>query len=86
NRMIGRVPSEIRDLAVQFTINNIHPETNEFSISIQTRQKDYIIIKAMEKPWINVLWIGTGLLLAGFTIATVRRYGEFKKMKLKGQE
>ena len=86
NRMIGRIPSEIKDLAVQFTLNNIHPETNEFSLAIETRQKDYIIIKAMEKPWINVLWIGTGLLLAGFTIATVRRYGEFKKMKLKGQE
>lgn len=86
NRMIGRIPAEIKDLAVQFTLNNIHPETNEFSLAIETRQKDYIIIKAMEKPWINVLWIGTGLLLAGFTIATVRRYGEFKKMKLKGQE
>jgi cytochrome c-type biogenesis protein CcmF len=86
NRMIGRIPAEVRDLAVQFTLMNIHPETSEFSIAIHTRQKDYIIIKAMEKPLINILWIGTGMLLAGFTIAIIRRYGEFKKMKEKGIE
>jgi cytochrome c-type biogenesis protein CcmF len=86
NRMIGRIPAEVRDLAVQFTLANIHPETGEFSVGIQTRQKDYIIIKAMEKPLINILWIGTGMLLAGFTVAIIRRYGEFKKMKEKGLE
>lgn len=86
NRMVGRIPDEIKDLAVQFTLVNIHPETAEFTINVQTRQKDYVIIKAMEKPWINLLWLGTGLLLVGFTIAIVRRYGEFQKMKLKDQE
>ena len=86
NRMVGRIPDEIRDLAVQFTLTNIHPETSEFSIAVQTRQKDYIIIKAMEKPLINILWIGTFLLITGFTVAIVRRYGEFKKMKEKGLE
>lgn len=86
NRMIGRIPAEIPDLGVQLTLMNIHPETNQFSIGIKTRQKDYIILKALEKPLINVLWIGTLLVLSGFTIAIVRRYKEFKKMKEKGLE
>jgi cytochrome c-type biogenesis protein CcmF len=86
NRMIGRIPDEIADLGVQLTLINIHPENSEFSIGISTRQKDYIIIKALEKPLINVLWIGTMMMMAGFTIAITRRYGEFKKMKEKGLE
>jgi cytochrome c-type biogenesis protein CcmF len=86
NRMIGRIPDEVRDLAIQFTLLNIHPETNEFSIGINTRQKDYIVLKALEKPLINVLWIGTVMLMAGFGIAIVRRYREFQKMKAKGLE
>jgi cytochrome c-type biogenesis protein CcmF len=86
NRMIGRIPDEIRDLGIQLTLINIHPETNEFTLGLSTRQKDYIIIKALEKPLINVLWLGTLMLLTGFTIAIVRRYREFKKMKEKGLE
>jgi cytochrome c-type biogenesis protein CcmF len=84
--MIGRIPDEVRDLGAQFTLINIHPETSEFTIGISTRQKDYIIIKALEKPLINVLWIGTLMLMTGFTIAIVRRYREFNKMKEKGLE
>jgi cytochrome c-type biogenesis protein CcmF len=86
NRMIGRIPDEIKDLATRFTLMNIHPETGEFSIGINTRQKDYIIIKALEKPMINVLWIGTLVVMTGFAIAIVRRYSEFRKMKEKGLE
>jgi cytochrome c-type biogenesis protein CcmF len=86
NRMIGRIPDEVRDLGVQLTLMNIHPETSQFTVGIKTRQKDYIVLKALEKPLINVLWLGTGLLLAGFTVAIVRRYKEFKKMKEKGLE
>src|SRR5690606_8031327 len=79
NRMVGRIPYEIGDLGVQMTLLNIHPETGQFSIGINTRQKDYVILKAMEKPLINVLWLGTGLLMVGFGIAIVRRYREFTK-------
>jgi len=40
------------------------------------RQKDWVVIKAMEKPLINILWIGTGLLAIGFAMAMVRRFRE----------
>jgi cytochrome c-type biogenesis protein CcmF len=86
NRMVGRIPHEIRDLGIQLTLLNIHPETNEFSIGISTRQKDYVVLKALEKPFINVLWLGTLMVMAGFGVAIVRRFREFNKMKEKGLE
>lgn len=86
DKMAGRIPDEIKDLGLRFTLLNIHPETNEFSIGINTRQKDWVVIKAMEKPFINILWIGTVVLMIGFSTALVRRFKEFNKMKLKGLE
>jgi cytochrome c-type biogenesis protein CcmF len=71
---VGRISSEINDLGVKITLLNIHPETNEFSLGLNGRQKDWVIIKAMEKPFINLLWLGTGILMVGFTIAAVRRF------------
>lgn len=86
NRMVGRIPHEIKDLGIRLSLMNIHPETSQFTIGINTRQKDWIVLKAFEKPFINVLWIGTLVLMAGFTIAMVRRIREFQKMKEKGLE
>jgi cytochrome c-type biogenesis protein CcmF len=73
---VGRISSEIGELGVKLTLLNIHPDSNEFTLGINGRQKDWVIIKAMEKPYINVLWLGTALLMVGFTIAMVRRFRE----------
>jgi cytochrome c-type biogenesis protein CcmF len=86
DRMVGRIPDEISDLGLRLTLMNIHPESGEFSIGINTRQKDWVVIKAIEKPYINLLWIGTLLLMVGFVIAMTRRFREFLKMKEKGLE
>ncbi len=74
---VGRLPSEINDLGIKITLLNIHPDTNEFALGISTRQKDWVVIKALEKPLINVLWIGTLILMIGFTIAMVRRFRDY---------
>ncbi|HEY9044591.1 MAG TPA: cytochrome c biogenesis protein CcsA [Ohtaekwangia sp.] len=86
DKMIGRIPDEIQDLGLRLSLLNIHPESNQFDIGINTRQKDWVVIKAMEKPLINVLWIGTLIVMIGFGVAMTRRFREFRKMKEKGQE
>jgi len=86
NRLVGRIPDEIRDLGLRLVLMNIHPETNDFSIAMRTRQKDWVVIKAVEMPYINVVWIGTLVLMAGFGIAMTRRIREFRKMREKGLE
>ncbi|MFN8337319.1 MAG: cytochrome c biogenesis protein CcsA [Cyclobacteriaceae bacterium] len=82
----GIVPDEIGDLGLKISLMNVHPESDELTLGIQTRQKNWVVIKAMEKPFVNVLWIGTLILMAGFGIALTRRFREFSKMKAKGQE
>ena len=65
---------------------NVHPQTDEITLSVSTRQKDWVVIKALEKPLVNILWIGTLVLMTGFTLAMVRRFREFRLMKAKGLE
>lgn len=86
DKMVGRIPDEIPELGVRVSLMSIHPETGDFTLGIATRQKDWVVLKALEKPFINVLWIGTLVLMAGFLIALVRRYREFIKMREKGLE
>ena len=86
DNMAARIPDEISDLGIRLTFLSIDPLNDSLTFSAETRQKDWIILKAMEKPLINVLWLGTLVLMAGFTIATVRRYDEFRKMRSKGIE
>jgi cytochrome c-type biogenesis protein CcmF len=82
----GIIADEVSDLGLKISVLNVHPQTDEISLGIQTRQKDWVVIKALEKPFVNVLWLGTLVLMIGFTMAMVRRFREFNKMKLKGQE
>ena len=86
NKLVGRIPAIVEDLGVKFTFVNVHPETDSFSLGTNTTEKDYIILKAMEKPLINVLWLGTFLLLIGFGIAVNRRYTEFQKIRDKERD
>ncbi len=86
DKMVGRIPDEIPELGVRVSLMSIHPETSDFTLGIATRQKDWVVLKALEKPFINVLWIGTLVLMAGFVVSLVRRYREFKKMREKGLE
>ncbi|MFM8739193.1 MAG: cytochrome C biogenesis protein, partial [Cytophagales bacterium] len=78
---VGRISSEINDLGVKLTLLNILPEANEFLIGINVRQKDWVVIKALEKPFINVLWLGTGVLMVGFCVAMVRRFIEYAQLE-----
>ena len=78
---VGRLSAEVNDLGVRITLMNIHPDTNEFTLGINNRQKDWVVIKAIEMPYINILWLGTGVLMLGFSMAMVRRFKEFRQQK-----
>lgn len=71
--MAGFYPEIIEDLGIRITFLNVDPAKGEFKIGVNTSQKDYIILKAMEKPFISILWIGTLVMTIGFIMAITRR-------------
>jgi cytochrome c-type biogenesis protein CcmF len=73
------LPVQVSDLGVSLGLMNIHPETGTFTFATSSRQKDSVVIKAKEFPLINLLWLGTGVLMIGFAVALVRRFKDHRR-------
>jgi cytochrome c-type biogenesis protein CcmF len=71
DRQVGHVPEIVEDLGLKLTLDQIDPVKGKFTFAISTTGKDYIILKATEKPFINLLWGGT--LLMGFGLVLSMR-------------
>ncbi|RYU80791.1 cytochrome c biogenesis protein CcsA [Hymenobacter persicinus] len=79
NRLIGRVPDEVEDLGLRLSFVNVDPTNKKFTFGVSTTQKDYIILKATEKPFINLLWSGTLLMALGFGMAIAKHRREARR-------
>lgn len=86
DNQVGKLPVIDSELGVKISLENILPEQNKFVFKVNQYQKDYVVMKAIVKPYINVLWIGTLVMLLGFSVAMYRRFDEFVKMRDKGIE
>ncbi len=86
DKNVGKLEAKVSDLAIRIKIDKIVPEEGAFTFTYQTTQKDWIILEAVEKPYVNLLWLGTLILSIGFCVAISRRYTEFKKMREKQME
>jgi cytochrome c-type biogenesis protein CcmF len=73
NRQVGRVPEIIEDLGLKISLDQIDPVKGKFTFAISTTGKDYIILKATEKPFINLLWGGTLLMGLGLVLSMRQR-------------
>ena len=76
NRMVGSLPDEAEDLGVRISFKGVDPAKGKFTFDVSTTQKDYVILKAMEKPFINLLWSGTLLMAIGFGLSVRQRGGK----------
>jgi cytochrome c-type biogenesis protein CcmF len=77
NKM-ANIPEILPELGVRLTFKNIDTEKGEMIFSADVGEKDYVIMKAMEKPFINLLWLGSLIVILGFLIALKRRLSENK--------
>lgn len=79
NRNVARKAETSDELGLRIQFREIDPQTGKFTFAVNTKQRDFIVMKAMEKPLINVLWLGTFVLVIGFIMATIRRFRDFFK-------
>ncbi len=73
------LPAEVKDAGLKFYFNSINPQAGKVEISIlekKEKQRDYIIMKAILFPYINLLWGGTIIMVIGFVLSIVRRAKE----------
>ena len=75
------IQDRIEELGMDFAFVGIEPDKNMVHLQVRyvKPDADFVIIKAIQKPFINLLWLGTFILTAGFLISIYRRVQESKK-------
>jgi cytochrome c-type biogenesis protein CcmF len=73
-REIWSKPVISNELGLRTQLIAIDPNSGKFTFAISRGERDYIVLKAIEKPHINLLWLGTALLIIGICIAAYRRF------------
>ena len=71
---VAYLPDTVESLAARLTLRNIYPDEELFLIGIETTQKPWIILEIAEKPLINLLWLGAGVLCLGLMCSAVARW------------
>ena len=69
--------AEIKELGLKFNFNKIDPETGKIQLSVsenKSNRKDFVIMKAIIFPGINILWIGCILMIIGSLVALLKRF------------
>jgi cytochrome c-type biogenesis protein CcmF len=69
-------PSEVPELGLMLEFNKIDPQSGKVQISSaekKSNKKEFIIMKAIIFPWINILWIGCLLMIIGSILAIRQR-------------
>lgn len=73
----------LEEIHTSIAFVNIDPASGKMALRVQEQtnpQEDIVVIQALKKPFINILWLGTFVLLAGFIIAIIRRADENKRL------
>ena len=69
------------DLGLQFT--RLLPESESIEISIDGSvtdfEEDWVLVVAETKPFVSVVWLGTFLLMAGFSVSIIRHWSREKQ-------
>jgi cytochrome c-type biogenesis protein CcmF len=66
------IPDGNTDLGVQFQFQNINPENGSIALSYiqkKSTQNEFIVMQAIVFPYINVLWLGSIIMVIGTFIA-----------------
>jgi cytochrome c-type biogenesis protein CcmF len=76
NREVWSKPEVNDELGLRIQLNKIDPNSGKFSFTTSRTQREYIVMKALEKPQINLLWIGTLMVIFGMFLTIFRRFKE----------
>lgn len=68
-------------IVVQFT--NVNPQNEEIELRItgfnSIAEPEWVLLTIEKKPFVSVVWIGTFLLMIGFSVSIYRRWGDQKR-------
>ncbi len=76
---MANVSDVLPEIGARITFRNIDTQKGEMIFSADVGEKDYIIMKAIEQPQINLLWGGSLIVVLGLIIALTNKLKIRKK-------
>ncbi len=79
----NKIPDVIEELGITVNFDKVLPNESKVTISVleDAAKTDFIILKAIVFPGINVLWLGCIVMAIGFFMSIIQRYREGKRLK-----
>ncbi|RVU02657.1 cytochrome C biogenesis protein [Mucilaginibacter limnophilus] len=80
-RSVFDFPKKIEDLGLKLKFSKIIPDKGKMEIMVYQQpesKKKFIVMKAIQFPYINLLWAGTIIMVIGFLMSIFRRNSELK--------
>jgi cytochrome c-type biogenesis protein CcmF len=81
NNSIAEFESVVDEAKLRFAFKAVNP--NNGKITIEVAEKDtsgeFIIMKAIMFPWINLVWGGTIIMVIGFALAIIKRLQDISR-------
>ncbi len=74
-------PRKVEDVGLKLGFSKIIPTQNKIEIMVYQQpesKKPWIVMSALDFPYINVLWTGTVIMVIGFLLSIFRRDKELK--------
>lgn len=67
------IVGSINEVGLNFTVIQVLPDKKKIVIAIRKVAPDYITLKAIVFPYINLLWLGSVVMVAGFLLSLLHR-------------
>jgi cytochrome c-type biogenesis protein CcmF len=73
------IPADIEEPETRFYISKILPQEGKIEITTEQPLERFIILKAIIFPMINLLWLGSLIMVAGIFVSMRKRIGDMKR-------
>lgn len=70
---LSREDGIIEPLNIKLSFQGVSDKSDAIMLGIFEKKSDYIVLKAIVFPWMNVLWAGFVIMLSGLSIAFLKR-------------
>jgi len=78
-------PLDIEQWEMSVLFSRIHPESDSIELTVygldEEFEEDWILVVAEIKPFVSVVWLGTFLIMIGFSVSLMRHWKREKNTK-----
>lgn len=75
-------PIDIQEWGMSVLFTSVHPETDSIELSVygldENFEEDWVLVVAEQKPFVSIVWMGTFMLMAGFSVSIFRHWAREK--------